>query len=471
MRARLLLILVVTGMLPVLVFHRVMTQTYLSAEVGTSMSSMETEALILVNRLQGSGYLEGQRDALNDALLDQMADNWNGRIRIVDASLQIIRDTLSRDEGKYLLAPEIIRAIQQGSFSESYNAREHTMLFVEPVSSVDQEAGVAGAILVTADTSKIEKPIRDQQREVIILEVVFFIILLLIDILLIYYTLKPMNSLAEAITKAAEGTLTANVNVRDYTETARISDSVNRTLTRLKALDETRQEFVSNVAHELKTPITSIRVLADSLMNMGEAPVELYQEFMSDISQEIDRESKIIDDLLSLARLDNNAESVNMVRTNINEKMELILKRLTPIAQTRNIELLFESYRPVIADIDDVKLTLAVTNLVENAIKYNKDDGWVKVSLNADHQFFYIKISDSGVGIPEDALEHIFERFYRVDKARSRETGGTGLGLSITRSIVAMHHGEVKAYSKLGEGTTFVIRIPLHYVGEEGEEA
>ena len=469
MHVRLLLILVITGMLPVLVFHHVMTNTYLSAEVEMAMSSMETEALILVNRLQGSGYLEGKRDALNDALLDQMAENWSGRIRIVDTSLQIVRDTLSRDEGKYLLAPVVVKALQ-GSFSESYNAREHTMLFVEPVASVEPDGGTAGVILVTADTAHIEKPIRDRQREATILEIIFFFILLLVDILLIYYTLKPLGMLAEAINKAAEGTLTANVDVRDYTETARISDSVNRTLTRLKTLDESRQEFVSNVAHELKTPITSIRVLADSLMSMGEAPVELYQEFMSDISQEIDRESKIIDDLLSLARLDNNAMPMNIVRMNINEKMELILKRLTPIAQVRNIELLFESYRPVIADIDDVKLTLAVTNLVENAIKYNKDNGWVKVSLNADHQFFYIKISDSGCGIPEDALEHIFERFYRVDKARSRETGGTGLGLSITRSIVALHHGEVKAYSKLGEGTTFVIRIPLHYVGEEGEE-
>ena len=154
-------------------------------------------------------------------------------------------------------------------------------------------------------------------------------------------------------------------------------------------------------------------------------------------------------------------------RTNVNEKMELILKRLKPIASTRDIELLFESFRPVMADIDDGKLTLAVTNLVENAIKYNKDGGWVKVTLNADYQYFYIKVADSGVGIPEDAQEHVFERFYRVDKARSRATGGTGLGLSIAKGIVGLHHGEIKVYSKPGEGTTFVVRIPLHYISEE----
>ena len=111
-----------------------------------------------------------------------------------------------------------------------------------------------------------------------------------------------------------------------------------------------------------------------------------------------------------------------------------------------------------------MKFSLAFSNLVENAIKYNVDNGWIRVSLNADHKFFYVKIADSGVGIPEDCQDQIFERFYRVDKARSRETGGTGLGLSITRNAILMHKGAIKLYSKEGEGTTFTIRIPLNYV-------
>ena len=469
MLARLLLILLMTGVLPVLVYHQVMTRSYLKAEVKNRISSMESEALMLMNRLQGAGYLEGESDALNDALLSQMAENWNSRICIVDSGFMILKDTASRDEGRYLMSPEILKAMQ-GGYSERFDAAEHELLFVEPVTVTEGASRVAGAIVVRADTVNIEKPIRNQQRMFYILEIPFLAILLVLNSVFIYRTLRPLKTLAAAIGKAADGNLSAKVNVRNFTETQRISDAMNRALSRMKALDETRQEFVSNVAHELKTPITSIRVLADSLMGMGEAPLELYQEFMTDISSEIDRESKIIDDLLSLARLDQSASGLNIQRTNINEKMELILKRLTPIAQTRDIELLFESYRPVIAEIDDVKLTLAVTNLVENAIKYNKDNGWVKVSLNADYQFFYIKVTDSGCGIPEDALEHIFERFYRVDKARSRATGGTGLGLSITRSIVNLHHGEIKVYSKMGEGTTFVIRIPLHYIEEEESE-
>ena len=127
--------------------------------------------------------------------------------------------------------------------------------------------------------------------------------------------------------------------------------------------------------------------------------------------------------------------------------------------------MVFESFRSVTAEIDEVKLTLAFSNLVENAIKYNYDDGWVKVSLNADHKYFYVKVIDSGVGIPEDVQDMVFERFYRVDKARSRETGGTGLGLSITKSIILMHNGAIKLFSREKEGTTFTVRIPLRHIG------
>ena len=235
-------------------------------------------------------------------------------------------------------------------------------------------------------------------------------------------------------------------------------------LARVKTLDESRQEFVSNVSHELKTPLASIKVLADSLNMQENAPLEMYQEFMQDITQEIDRENKIITDLLSLVKLDKKAADLNIELININDLLELILKRLKPIASKRQIELILDSFRPVNAEVDEVKVTLAFSNLVENAIKYNVDGGWVRVSLNADHKYFYVTVADSGIGIPEDSLDHVFERFYRVDKSHSREIGGTGLGLSITRSAILIHHGAIKVYSKENEGTTFSIRIPLTYI-------
>ena len=224
-----------------------------------------------------------------------------------------------------------------------------------------------------------------------------------------------------------------------------------------------REEFVSNVSHELKTPLTSMKVLADSLLAQENVPIELYQEFMGDIAKEIDRENDIISDLLTLVKMDKTVQGLNIRQININELLETILKRLKPIADKKKIEVVLESFRPVSAEIDEMKLTLAISNLVENAIKYNRDEGWVRVSLNADHKYFYVKVMDSGIGIPEEDQAHIFERFYRVDKSHSREIGGTGLGLAIARNAVIMHRGSIKVYSSKGEGTTFTVRIPLTY--------
>ena len=218
------------------------------------------------------------------------------------------------------------------------------------------------------------------------------------------------------------------------------------------------------MSHELKTPLTSMKVLADSLVGQENVPIELYQEFMQDITEEIDRENKIISDLLALVKMDKKASDLTIEQMNINALLESILKRLRPIADKRHIDLILDSFRPVTADVDEVKFTLAISNLVENGIKYNVDDGWVRVSLDADHKYFYVTVADSGMGIPEESIERIFERFYRVDKSHSREIGGTGLGLAITRSAIAMHHGAIKVYSKEDEGTTFSVRIPLTYI-------
>ena len=296
------------------------------------------------------------------------------------------------------------------------------------------------------------------------------LVAILFSIMSAHFLVRPFKRLLRSFDRVAQGDLDADISEDAYSETRQMSQAVQKSLRKLKAVDQSRQEFVSNVSHELKTPITSIRVLADSLMGMEDAPVELYREFMADISDEIDRENQIIEDLLTLVRMDKSAESqMNISQVHINHELEMILKRLRPIAKRSNVELILESIREVTADVDKVKLNLAVTNLVENAIKYNIDSGWVRVTLDADHKYFYVKVADSGIGIPEDSVDHIFERFFRVDKARSREVGGTGLGLSITKNVIQMHHGVIDVESTPGEGTTFSMRIPLNYVPRQEE--
>ena len=318
--------------------------------------------------------------------------------------------------------------------------------------------------MVSIPTTDIQNSREKMAGKVMILQIILALLILAVAFWASKILIKPFGKVTQSLDELTGGFLEDDISIPDYTETQLLSEAYNRMRGRMKALDDSRQEFVSNVSHELKTPITSMKVLADSLLAQEDVPAELYKEFMTDIAEEIDRENKIINDLLSLVKMDKKSSDVNIQETNINDLLDLIIKRLTPIASKAGIDLVLENFKPVTAQVDETKLTLAISNLVENAIKYNTENGWVHVSVNADHKYFYVKVEDSGIGIPEEAQEHIFERFYRVDKSHSREIGGTGLGLAITRSAVLMHRGAIKVYSKEGEGTTFTVRIPLQYV-------
>ena len=293
---------------------------------------------------------------------------------------------------------------------------------------------------------------------------ILFVVLVAFSFITSQYLVRPFKKIELAIDRMNAGHLEEKMYISEYSETMEISNAFNEAVDRMMQLEKSRQEFVSNVSHELKTPITSMKVLADSLLTQEDVPPELYQEFMADIVEEIDRENRLITDLLTLVKMDKNAARLNIVPINMNECIELILKWVRPIAEKKNIELVYESFRPVIAEVDEVKITIAISNLVENAVKYNVLDGWVRVSLNADHKYFYVKVADCGMGIPKEECDKVFERFYRVDKTRSRETGGSGLGLAITKDIVVLHKGDIKIHSKEGEGTTFTMRIPLSYI-------
>ncbi|MEY8352912.1 HAMP domain-containing sensor histidine kinase [Lachnospiraceae bacterium 54-53] len=465
LRITLILVLLVVGSIPVLVQNEVMLSAYRQNLIDSRMQEIRNQCWILSNKMTRIGYLTMEpKDALLDNEMSVKADMFNGRIVVVGRNFRIISDTFSLSAGKLNVSEEVIRCFN-GENSSNYNSEKHYSALTIPIYSNSQEKEISGVMIVTASTEDLLNRINSVSEKGTFLHLMIFSILAIIVVIFVKLLMKPFRELQRMLNLAAEGNLVEDISSHAYKETMQITESINRTLKKLKAVDQSREEFVSNVSHELKTPITSIRVLADSLMGLEDVPAELYREFMSDISDEIDRESKIIDDLLALVRMDKvSGGNLNIAQVNINGLMELILKRLRPIAGKRNVELTFESIREVTADVDEMKLSLALSNLVENAIKYNVDGGWVRVTLDADHKFFYVKVADSGIGISEEFQEHVFERFYRVDKARSRETGGTGLGLSITKKIVLMHQGAIKLQSKEGEGTTFTVRIPLTYI-------
>jgi signal transduction histidine kinase len=169
----------------------------------------------------------------------------------------------------------------------------------------------------------------------------------------------------------------------------------------------------------------------------------------------------IINDLLQLVKLDRNQTSIVFKPVNINKCVEDIIKRLKPLAKKKNIDLIYEKNKEVIIDADEMKLSLAISNLIDNAIKYTHQDGVVNIEVDCDHQNSFIKVQDTGIGIGEEEQQKVFERFYRVDKTRDRETGGTGLGLAITHSTILLHNGSIKLISRENEGSTFTVRIPL----------
>ena len=248
-----------------------------------------------------------------------------------------------------------------------------------------------------------------------------------------------------------------------YPELQPLLERIEQSNKEKEAVAAMRREFSANVSHELKTPLTSISGYAE-IMKDGLVRPEDMQHFSEKIYQEASRLITLVEDIIKLSRLDEGRVVLEKDEVDLYELSREIISRLAPQAAKNRVrlELTGESvkYTGIRQILDEM-----IYNITENAIKYNRENGWVHVSLNADHKYVYIEVADSGIGIPETETEHIFERFYRVDKSHSREIGGTGLGLSIARNAVVMHRGAIKVFSQPGEGTTFSVRIPINYAG------
>lgn len=468
LKFRLILLILVIAILPSLVLSIGILNSYEARAVSIRESEVLSQAKILANQIATSEYMakDGTDAGIIQAQMGLLTTIYDGRVIIVDNNFKIYHDTYNLDDHKTIIAEEVIRSFQ-GQDIVNYDEENHYIEMTTPIINPDDaSATVLGVMLISVSTDNIVLNLGYLRQIATIILVILVAATVFFGVLAILYFIKPISKISDGIAAIKNGYGEDALQVNDCTETAQICRRFNEMLGRMKVMDASRQEFVSNVSHELKTPLTSMKVLADSINSMPDAPKELYQEFMGDITSEIERETKIINDLLSLVKMDKSAADLNVASVNMNELLEQILKRLQPIADKQQVEIVLESFRPVTAEVDEVKITLAITNLVENAIKYNRTDGegWVHVSLNADHQYLYLKVEDSGIGIPEECLDQIYERFYRVDKSHSREIGGTGLGLAITRNCILMHRGAIKAHSVLGEGTTFDVRIPLTYI-------
>ncbi len=455
-----ILLLVCSGTFAVYIASSLIIREYMSYTTELKSEEVSGYAARIAYQIKITDYLSSTNDTIDDEL-DVASELFGGRIIVVDSAFRIIYDSYGRDLGKTAIMREITAAFNgddHGSSDINNGIAELTYTIKN-----DEDGSVSGCMLFIYS---LEKEGKLYERLLMFSRSILYIsliVLALLAVVAVIIIIRPLKEAKKVLTEISNGNLDTEIQVRGVYEFKRFFFAINEMLKKVKRTEEIQQEFVSNVSHEMKTPMASMKVLADSLLMQDTADVAVYREFLRDINEEIDRENGIITDLLTLVRMDKKADRLNIALCSMNNIMDVVIKRVTPLAQAREIEVMYESYREISAEVDDKKLIMAITNLSENAVKYNREHGKVRITLNSDTQYVYVTVEDTGVGVPEEAIPHLFDRFYRVDKARDRETGGTGLGLSIANDIVRMHNGVIKVHSQENVGTTFTIRIPISY--------
>jgi len=463
LRWKLFISYIFIGIIPLLFFANNVTETmwkYLSEK---QANELRKSVITIADRISAANYLfDETKKFMFDVEITEKGRELDLRVIVVDASMLVVGDSKQSEMGKVLWTPEIVEALNMKSPVRL--AFDDTLMYAaSPVT--DAEGLAVGAVLLSAPVDEIHEILREVQRNYVLLTVLLSLVVAVMVFFISQLLIDPLQNILSIVKKMTDGHLNQRVHLNGHDEFAELGNAFNDMTKKLDSVETTRQEFVSNVSHELKTPLSSMKVLSEALLLQENVPNEMYREFLSDITSEVDRMTAIINELLSLVRLDRSEPEMNFQPLKVNKMVEDILKRLYPLAESKNIELLFEDVRPIVIDADEMKLSLAVSNLVENGIKYTPEGGTVKVVADADHQNAFITVQDTGIGINDEDQQKVFIRFYRVDKTRDRETGGTGLGLSITHKTVLLHNGSIRVVSKENEGSSFIIRLPIHQTG------
>lgn len=462
LRFRILVFILFAGFVPLLILAFTSISVTENKVIETRTKNISAQFSMLSNLFYSDSSSGGRTvDGTFSTLAAEMSAAFLSRVQVIDRDFTIISDSYQINKGKLCITSEVNQCFN--GVNQAYTDRKNQCIVLTQAIKEPVTGEITHVIFATSSISDIFTAVNSIRTVLSALNIILFILLIALAIHSSNQLTKPFRMIEDTISHIGEEGQTDDISIKGGSEVQAISRSFNAMVKRTNQLEASRQEFVSNVSHELKTPMTSMKVLAESLVGQEGVPEELYQEFLKDIVNEIDRENNIISDLLTLVKMDSTSMEMNVAPVNINELIEAQLKLARPLAKEKNMELVMESFQPVIAEIDETKFSMCISNLVVNAIKYNNVDGWVHVSLNADRTYFYVKVQDNGFGIPEESLDHIFDRFYRVDKARDRATGGTGLGLAITKTIVTAHNGQIRVFSEVDKGTTFTMQIPLTY--------
>ena len=353
------------------------------------------------------------------------------------------------DIGLALSGKSVFRsALLEDGFSTSY---------IIPVSS---KGVITGALYLHETDAERGKIIADLQSQIRTVSFVISIATLVVAGLYSTVVIRKIQNLGESMRIVGRGDYSHRMTTKGKDELSELGNEFNKLTERLDDTERQRRRFVSDASHELKTPLASIRLLSDSIVQNEGMDMETVREFVTDIGSEAERLQRTTEKLLDLSRLD---DDVHVMPEPVDVKQVAVdaLVLLRPLADERGVRIRCELEEGcvIMATVDDV--FHIIFNLMENAIKYNVPEGSVLLSLSGTEESVHFTVTDTGIGIPAADLPHIFDRFYRVDKARSRATGGTGLGLSIVKQTVVQHGGNINAASTEGKGTTFEIELPL----------
>lgn len=387
---------------------------------------------------------------------------------VTNMSYSVMYDTNEESDliGRVFMRDVMKRALD-GEQADTITDAENDMRLVSVAVPIKESGNVIGCVYLADSVNAIDDTIRSTRASLIVLSALIIILIGMLSLGMSSIITSPLHEFQDAAREISKGNFTKRVNAKGSNEIAQMGETLNYMCDELGQLEEKRRKFVSDASHELKTPMAGIKLICDSLVSAENLDYEVVKEFLSDMSDEVDRLTRIVERLLVLTKLDAGVSSLNAEEVHIKTLISQVAKKLTPIATSKDIVIYTDyhdiDFAPALMDYDKIYET--VYNIADNAIKYSPEGGFVHVDVNVDGSDMIIKIEDNGPGIPESERDRIFERFYRLDDSRARDTGGTGLGLAIAKEAVAMHGGTIEVTNASEVGSIFTIRLPYRTIG------
>ena len=423
--------------------------------------AMFTKANIVSNIVLESGTANPL--SLSEASKELFSDKPM-RLIILDTQAIVTYDNDQDNSlrGKMFMNETIKKALL-GEDSNSVYENAHSASSMDVATPIRQGSKITGVIYLSQSLSESDRFLGDITSSLLTLSIIVSALIALLSALLANIFTAPLIKLTAAASEISQGNFNQTVPVHGHDEIASLGETFNQMIKQLMFIEEKRRMFVSDASHELKTPLATLKLLSESILQTPNPDPEMVREFLEDMSNEVDRLTRIVERLLDLTKNDSQKSVAQLETVDLTTLITKIVKKLLPLARSKNIKLSFsyDSEKPhteMLLDRD--KIYEAVYNIVDNSIKYTDNGGSVKITLSADITKTLIEIEDDGIGIPKEDTASIFDRFYRVDKARARETGGTGLGLAIAQDAVAMHGGHIEVISEEGVGSKFIIILP-----------